>query len=366
MHCILHIGTEKTGTTSLQEFFHLNRSYMAEHGYLYTKTAGFRNNRLLSIAAYNKDRRDDFTMENRIKKDKDLILYQKNIIRNLRSELNRVKGYHTVIFSSEHFQSRLTTNEELLRLKSILKGLRIRTIQIVVYLRSPAEIAKSLHSTAVISGSTKANPPGPENNYWRNVCDHRDTLLRFRNTFHSDTIIPRIFSKADLVNGSIIDDFIFTIGLQVSKENCTIPKPKNESISIIALELLRRINKEIPMFRSGNQPNPDRGKIVSYILEHLKDGQRYEMSKSLCRKYEEYFKESNEWVRSEYFPNRTQMFNPNNATKIQKTSVEPYEIDQLAKMVSEMWLDNSKSNLMCYRRRQIQPKPSFKIQPAQF
>ena len=87
MKCILHIGTEKTGTTSLQAFLNLNREILAEQGYLFTKSTGLQNNRSLPVAAYNADRRDDFTRLHRIYNDEDLITYQTATINALRAEL---------------------------------------------------------------------------------------------------------------------------------------------------------------------------------------------------------------------------------------------------------------------------------------
>ena len=47
MKAIIHIGTEKTGTTTIQEFLHLNRSKLANQGVAYLQSPGLRNNRKL-------------------------------------------------------------------------------------------------------------------------------------------------------------------------------------------------------------------------------------------------------------------------------------------------------------------------------
>jgi hypothetical protein len=354
MKCILHIGTEKTGTSSLQEFLYLNRKILARRGYLYTKSAGLGNNRSLAVAAFNADRRDSFTRLHGIHDDKELIAYQTTTINALRAELKHVKGIHTVIFSSEHIQSRLRTDDELSRLKNILNGLGFDQISIVVYLRAPAEIANSLYSTAVKTGSTKASPPGPDNKHWRNICDHRNTLVRFRNKFGLEVMVPRIYSKAELLNGSIIDDFAEAIGLPFSKDEYVIPRPQNESMTVIGLEILRRINQEIPVFRDDQRPNILRGNIVSYVLKHLNDGDRYGMPTDLRRQYEEAFRESNEWVRSEYFPDRQVLFEANQIPCVSESSFQPSELDQIAQMISAIWLDKSCDMLGFYNSRAYQ------------
>lgn len=353
MKCILHIGTEKTGTTSLQEFLHLNRDLLATNGVLYTKSAGLTNNRALSVAAFNLDRRDDLTKSLKIYDDKELIAYQTAIIDGLKNELRRAKNIHTVIFSSEHIHSRLRTDDELSRLKNILGDLGFDQITIVVYLRVPAEIANSLYSTAIISGNTIIAPPGPHNKYVDNLCNHRKTLVRFREKFGMEAIVPRLFSKTDLVNGSIIDDFFETIGLPISDNDYIIPEKQNKSLNVLGLELLRRINKEIPVFTNSDRPNPLRGNIISYIVTYLQDGEKYGISTELLAKYTEAFRESNEWVRAEYFPDRKVLFEDASIPGPGDGNFRPAELDRLASMISAIWLDKSRDILAVRQSKTI-------------
>lgn len=57
----LHIGIEKTGTTTIQKFLHLNRENLTKFDFAYTKSTGLQNNRKLVSAAYDLDTRDEFT-----------------------------------------------------------------------------------------------------------------------------------------------------------------------------------------------------------------------------------------------------------------------------------------------------------------
>ena len=340
MKCILHIGTEKTGTTTLQEFLNLNRKTLAKYGYLYTKSAGTQNNRTLVVAAYDADKQDDFTQTHDIWDDKALLTYRNTIINALDTEIKSVEGIHTTIFSSEHFQSSLKTDSELTRLREILNGLGFDQILIVVYLRAPVEIANSRYSTAIRWGETRAHPPGPDDAHWRNICDHRHTIMRFRNAFGLDAIVPRIYSKTDLVNGSIIDDFAAAIELLSLQIEYTIPQSHNESISATGLEILRRINQEIPPFDEALKPNPLRGNIELYVAKYFQDGQRYGMPIELRQQYEDAFRESNEWVRTEYFPERQMLFPTTNLPSPSASNLQTPELDQIAQLITAMWLES--------------------------
>src|SRR5215469_5693606 len=53
LHCWLHIGTQKTGTTSLQHYLSANRERLLERGFLYPSSTGRINH--VGITAYSRD-----------------------------------------------------------------------------------------------------------------------------------------------------------------------------------------------------------------------------------------------------------------------------------------------------------------------
>ena len=100
MKCFLHIGTEKTATTTLQNFLHLNRDKFAKYGFLLPKNAGYPNNYKLPILAYNNHRRDDLTNINGIYTEESLIQFQKKINEGLKTEItesNQLFFFHLSI-----------------------------------------------------------------------------------------------------------------------------------------------------------------------------------------------------------------------------------------------------------------------------
>lgn len=183
MKCILHIGTEKTGTSTIQAFLDLNRDLLRCHKILFTQSAGRKNNRDLSVAAYNLTNIDDFAKSKGLRTATKLSNYQSQVIDSLRREIDQAKsgGLDTVCFSSEHFHSRLRTDREVERLHAILKNLGIREITVVIYLREQAALVTSLYSTAVLFGGRTTSPPEPnEAEYWDNLCNHKESIQRFQ------------------------------------------------------------------------------------------------------------------------------------------------------------------------------------------
>lgn len=333
MKCFLHIGTEKTATTSIQDFLDLNRVKLQENNYIYTESAGKVNNKKLAVAAYDLSRRDNLTKKLGINTDQELYSFQQNVIEKLEQELSNSSN-SSVIFSSEYIQSRLRQPSELLRLKSILKRLGFDDISIIVYLRNPVDTANSLYSTAVKCGETSALPPLPNHKYYQNICHHQQTLERFGSVFGESALIPKIFHKSEFKNGSIINDFLATIGIHNSA-GYKIPQNKNESLSPLGIEILRRINAKISYSAQDNLA-PPRKHIVRYFEKYFSDG-KYIMPQEMFEKYELAFKESNEWVRKNFFGEKERLFAEKKPASDSNIAISEQELNVIANMIIDIW-----------------------------
>lgn len=332
--CYLHIGTEKTGTTTLQAFLDLNRTLLREQGIVFTKAAGKQNNRLLAIAAFDPGRRDNATAARQVRTDADLQKLQAEVVLELREEIS-ASNCTVGIFSSEHFHSRLTDDSEIARLRQILETLGFDDIYVVVYLRRPADIAASLYSTAVRAGSQMEEPPPPSHPYWNLICHHQNTLTRWGSVFGRERLLPRLFARGDLVGGHIVYDFLDVIGL--ASAAMEVPADRNESLSADGLALLKLLNARVPNTRDG-QINRVRGDIASYVGRHFSEP-KYRMPKALVHSYENAFAASDEWVRANFFPQRERLFS--GAAVVDSAGEQPSlkaaELERIAAMVAEIW-----------------------------
>ncbi len=338
MKCFLHIGTEKTATTTLQNFLHLNRSKLETHGFIYTKSAGPINNLKLPILAYKPDRRDDITKLFNLDTDELLIKFQAEVFQNLQKELKETSKFSKIIFSSEHVQSRLRTHEDILRLKNILLDLGMSEFSIIVYLRDPVEIVNSLSSTAIKVGHISLSTQPYEDQYRYNLCNHKNTIQLFSSVFGEESVVPRLFLASDLKNASIIDDFLECIRVPCRGcENYEIPQNKNRSLSITGLEILKRINEKIPRF-INDKLNPIRSDIVDFFENHFSES-KYFMGKEMVLRYQQAFKDSNEWVREKYFPEKSSLFPLKEYPQETKSQIPQDELNRLATLISDIWIE---------------------------
>jgi hypothetical protein len=336
----LHIGIEKTGTTTIQNFLHLNRGNLTKFGFAYTKSTGIKNNRKLVVAAYDLDTRDEFARIHNIHTEKQLHDYQKSVICDLKQEIESL-SQDKIIFSSEHFQSRLKKKSELYRLKQILTELGASQVYIVVYLRNPADLANSFYSTAIKYGSTLAAPPGPRDEYYNHICHHQKTLENFGEVFGQEFLIPRLFEKSQFKNNSLLEDFASVIELPWDP-GYTIPTDSNESLSAVGIEILRRFNKIVPFITESGK-NPLRRDIVQYFERYYGGGKegKYIMPRELFIDYDAEFVASNEWVRQKYFPTRDSLFEKKVYPEPSFVQISEAELDTIANMLARIWLDHA-------------------------
>jgi hypothetical protein len=328
MKCIVHIGTEKTGTKTIQEFLHINREALMRQGFAFAQSAGPRNDERLALAAYSPDRIDFLRKQKGLASERRLEQHRHELFAELQAELREIGPGRTVLFSSELIQSRLRTDDELKRLKALLNSLGFTDICVLVYLRRPVDIATSLYSTAVTNGITD-EPPPPEDEYFGNICDHRRTLLRFRAVFGDASVVPRIHEPGAFVGGTLLTDFMDSIGLADAGGELQYPSPQNPSLPRLAIELLRRINRDVPMLDENDRPNRVRIGLVKMVRSAFDSGPRYSLSPELRRAYENAFRDGNEWVRREYFPDREQLFAPVPEPVREPSGIECEEFDAI-------------------------------------
>jgi hypothetical protein len=337
MKCFLHIGTEKTATTTIQNFFDANRKILLEQGYIYTKSAGITNHSDLAVAAYNSDTRDELTSQYGIYTSDEFEAFRLNTILSHKTKIHDIQNKNsTIIFSSEHFHSRLNSLDEIERLKTILYSIGVTRISVIVYLRRPADIANSMYSTAIKAGYVMDSPPLPGSPYWDNVCNHKNTIQKFSTVFGMQSIIPRIFDKHSLVNECILDDILSVIGIAKSSQ-LENPVNANESLSSLGVEVLRRLNFLIPSF-IDDKPNPKRSGLVYYIEKNFSCG-KYLMPKCLYEAYELKYFDSDKWVRDNFFPDKDALFDSGYPEYQKNHSISNDDLDCITRLIANIWND---------------------------
>jgi len=348
LNLVLHIGTEKTGTTSIQEFLKSNIDQLKKNGAYVPRVTmvGRGNQRWIPLFANNDKYSDDFIISQQFKNEEDrkekISYKKKQFIDECQGAAN---ACNTLILSSEHFQSRLRTLEEIQRLRNLVEEVGDK-ILIVIYIRDPLKTAISLLSTSIKSGNTPNTLPSPNNRYVENICNHGQTIKRWKECFPGAKIVVKRFDRKFLAKGDVVIDFCSQFIDNFCEEEYEFAKPTNETLTLTGMALLRKLNVKFPCF-VDNKPNPMRGQIAEFVMKNTLDGSKFLPSRDEFEAYKNYFSESSESVRSHFFPLEESLFIDQNEFAEEKIDLADVEIDShiLENLVASLWNQKRKLEL---------------------
>jgi len=232
--CIVHIGTEKTGTTSFQSFMARNRIHLLEQGVVYPAQLGNDNHRMLATYCLPLDQSDDSFVGYGIKGHEDMREFSSRVESRFLSQMDEARHQRICLISSEHFHSRLKDTNQIVRLKKLLNKVFDR-IEIHVHLRPQVDMLVSLASTqARVGGSVKRaffDRATPNNPYF----DYDSMVLRWENVFGSDSVFCLPFKNEP--------DFFSHATKRMSIRIDTLGKPEriNEAIDVRVMEIINAL-----------------------------------------------------------------------------------------------------------------------------
>lgn len=297
---ILHIGTEKTGSTAIQRFLNTRRDWLWQQGCAVPRTLGPIEHRRFPLFFYQTDQRDDLTSSAGLDPQPDeersarIAGWQREFEDELSEDPDR-----TWILSSEHIHSRILHRDSCMSLLSTFANSHFDDICVLVYLREPLSAALSLWSTAVLNGAPLHDLPMPEDEYWNRLCCHRSTLERLERWFPGH-FQPRLFTPEQWKDGDIIQDFAEATGIALPADYRAEPQRANASLSWLSLALIARLNRE-------GRPARDLVKAIRESFDHLPAPTARTWQR---RAYAEAYAESNAWMHHRYFPAQASLFEP--------------------------------------------------------
>ena len=293
-HVWLHIGSEKTGSTSIQSFLRSNRAELRDRGYVFPAAAGASNQVALCAYALGDRAVDVLGMFPGIRGREDIAAFHGRLERGLAQELAPLPSA-AAILSSELCSSRLFRLDEIRRLKSLCDGLAPKT-SVVIYIRNQVDFAVSWYSTAVKTGSSKAFqwPPGKVG---AEIFDFDRLLARWVEVFGRDNVMVRRFVPEDFVRGDLLEDFSALIGLDTS--GLMKPPPANTVLDARCIAFLRAFNRRVPRIENG-KVNTLRGPIMK-LLEEMSTGAPFVLSSSLAAEIGATYAQSNARVSAAFF-----------------------------------------------------------------
>lgn len=301
MRCVLHIGPPKTGTTSIQHFLTSNRKLLSDCGVLVPRARLQRHSELTLLGLEKVKRNSRAFIPWNIRSDEDLRRVQDEIEKELAEQIEAARqSHHSVVMSAEGLAGLKPPGvRRLHRTLSAAAG----SFRVVLYLRRQDLLETSRYKNNLLVKGRRGGGPfgGRSANYLR-------ILNTWSEVFGEAALHPVIFPDSTPQPRELIESFVEAAGLEgVDLDACRLPGRRNEAIDARALELLARVNAQLPAVRDGAVPG-ERRVIESVLIKGWPDRVRYRPPRAEAEAFYARFRANNERVRQRWFPAQPTLF----------------------------------------------------------
>lgn len=304
----IHIGTSKTGTTTIQTYCGINREQLKSKGvlfpimpYHYDRITKNRNGHFLYANIYENGVRNKEKEEQVLKQELDYIV-------------DCFKDYDNVLLSEESIWWATAT-----RRKSLWKYLQEHSqqnnyqVKIIVYLRRQDQFMMSRYNQILKTDTGGGTQRFYEyfkdmNGKYKCVMNYRQRLDYMAKFFPKENIVVKRFDRSYFYNGDLNADFLHILGVEIDDTFAEPPKDENLGISVQSGELKRVLNRLGTMTFAENQ------KILQMLNECEELLPKREVSIMTTEHIEKFMKkfiDDNESIAVDYIGDGKPMFDYN-------------------------------------------------------
>jgi len=251
--CIIHIGTRKTGTSSIQQ----SLNGYSDDDFVYADINGHPNHgaALYSVFAKHPEKLAFHKKNNRSQAELDK--YVRNIKIKLSDAIAKAKG-RTILFSGETLSHKLTRQE--LEAMCCFFQEHFSKVEIVAYIRSPRGYITSEFQQCVKDAKNVLNP---ELDYYY----YKKHLQVYDDIFGKENVKLWKFDPKNFISKCVVQDFCHRL-------NINLPSGRivrvNDSISFEVLSLLFAYRKYGGEFGSTLMKGPENQRLIE-ALDHIGD-----------------------------------------------------------------------------------------------
>lgn len=240
---VLHIGTDKTGTSSIQHFLRDNRDRLAESGWLYPRTPGAARHQRLGLFLKSPEELAESPAWYRQRNwpgtppDADPAAFRKAFRRRLFSEIES-SGLSRVLFSDEMLFN--SSDPALRRLRRLTDRIA-ESVRMVVYLRRQDDHLASRYQQGVKVGWVLRLREWVQEDL-SGLYDYHAVLRRHQELLSPDALVVRRFEPDAFADGSLLQDFLDAAGVEARAGDLAQVGHHNESLDAESVEFLRLLN----------------------------------------------------------------------------------------------------------------------------
>jgi hypothetical protein len=244
---VLHVGSGKTGTSSIQGFLQRNRAGLRELGLLYPRAPGRSRHYRLNLFAHPDAVLDGLpTWRKERERFSSPEEFRKVFRRRLFREINQ-SGLSRVLLSDEALYN--SPDQAMQRLSRLARRIASNR-RLVVYLRRQDDHLVSRYQQVVKKGETRRLAERTQQLDLSETYNHYTRLRKWERLLEPNEFVIRRFEPHSFVGGSLYQDFLEAAGIDARAEELKqLPAPRNESLDAESVEFVRILN----IFRVENE-----------------------------------------------------------------------------------------------------------------
>lgn len=309
---IIHIGTFKTGTTSIQTYFAENEEALSTNG--------------LNISTVHREFITGALGHH------NLALLWQGYTKPETELLSGIEEWRKVAVESDSVQGDLVVSTEALCLtffrseqaiRDIKLALEDRCVEFVIYLRRQELYAYACYNQNVKGGMRyddfSFNNPPEGNEFY----DYYKLINRVKNNYPNAVIKVRPYEKEQMLNGDSVYDFMSTINYPIEELSLPVPHRSQSNVSLTPrkLEVCKLLNK-----LNENKDIYERNKINYFILNNIECSDEVSYYEQESIDFYNQFHSSNKQVAQEYL-NKGALFvnKPSMRSGVPKPSILSHE-----------------------------------------
>ncbi|KPQ07504.1 MAG: Sulfotransferase family [Rhodobacteraceae bacterium HLUCCA12] len=308
MKALIHIGTPKSGTTSIQAFLRRNQEKL--------RTQGFRcepfdpgNLAQMELATVGviraggtvkeANKRHALGVGDHASQEAYVDRYEAMLREGARNWPE-----HTYLASGEQVHSWLSSPERITALDTFLHQF-FDEVRYLVYYRPQEEFMVSTYSERIKRGELVTFEEHFEQrlkkmNYWRKA-------QMWTKIVGKDRFIPRLMARDALAGGDLLDDFCTIAG--IDREPLATPPRMNLSLSAEEMALYLKLGRIVPARKRSGAPNRIFDSLFRIAQRRLpKPGSKISLTDAQRQQIRKACAGSNEKLRAAFFPDRADLF----------------------------------------------------------
>jgi hypothetical protein len=307
-HLILHIGLSKTGSSSIQRVLAANREAMQAQRTYMPHSPGWANHALLPAALVNDPKIlwgfhpatwEGLTPAARLARFR----------AEWAAEMAALPDWaERCVITAEQIAGLLRTDVEVARLAALLRP-HFGQVTVVAYLRRQDLHAASAYSQW-LRGGVMVEPGLPEGGVVENPdYDYGAMLDRFARAFGDAAVRPRIFDRASLQGGDVVEDFCQLAELRLPPLADAAKKNSNLGITLQGQALLLASGRHFAARAAGTtwRDTPQWRRLAESVSEAMA-GRGWRPTQAEAAAFMARFAATNEHARSRFLPQLPELF----------------------------------------------------------